>query len=131
MNNRYGILVQYAHSDNLEIKKEATWALCNATKHASNEQIRFMVQNGLILLFNDLMTLNQRDEILLTVLEAFKFVLDKAEYNIESEQNPYVDIVFDIGMVDKIEDMQQHPNTKIYDLSVNLIQSHFDLDEQF
>jgi importin subunit alpha-1 len=90
-----------------------------------------MVGNGLILLFNDLLRLDQKDEILLTVLEAFKFVLDKAEYNIETDQNPYVEIVFNIGMVDKLELMQEHQNSKIYDLSVSVIQSHFDLEDDF
>lgn len=136
--DRFDILVKYSHHENTEIKKEAVWTLCNSTKNALNDQIKYMVDRGMLGLFNDLLGKDQKVEILLTILEAMNYVLLKSpglgngETGMVSDDgaNMYVEMMLNNGMAEKIEILQHHKDPKVYDLAVKLIENHFDLDEE-
>jgi len=128
-NDRYQVILKYALSDNVELKKEAVWSICNATKNATEDQIEYMVNQNLLGLFHELLTLNQKEEILLTILEALNFVFKKAKYNEIMESNPFIEKVINNGMADKLEDLQRHKNPKVYDLSTKLIELYFDVED--
>lgn len=95
--DRYQLILKYALGDNVELKKEAVWSICNATKNATEDQIEYMVNQNLLDLFSELLVLTQKEEILLTILEALNFVFKKAKYNEVMESNPFIEKVITNG----------------------------------
>lgn len=130
-NNQYGVITKWTNSEHIEIKKEAVWTICNSTKNATAEQIKYFVDNGMLEMFNDLLHLTQRDEILLTILEALNWVFQKASYDAMNDHNPYIEKTLGIGMDEKLEQLQRHKNAKVYENALKIIETHYEIDEEF
>jgi len=128
---KYRVMITHARDVNPEIQKEAVWAICNACKNATYEQIQFMVDNGMLILYHDLLEINQKDEVLLTILEALFYVLGKVNYDDHNNKNPYIEIMFNLETDLKIEGLQKHKNNRVYDLSIKILESYFDLSDEF
>jgi len=129
-NNRLKILMHYCNHDNYEIKKEAIYSIANPCKNASPEQIKFFVEMGLLkMIYEVLSNETQAVEIIMVLLEATYWVLGKAIYDIQNETNPFIDIVFELGLVEIFENLQRHKDNKVYQLSLKIIEAYFDMEE--
>ena len=125
-------LIDLLQNAEFDIKKEAAWAISNATSGGSAEQIRRLVEFGCIRPLCDL--LDAKDARIITVaLEGIENILragqDAAEKNGEgvSEYAQQVDVN---GGLDKIEALQNHTQNEIYEKAMKIIQKYFGFDEE-
>mmetsp|Transcript_3642 Transcript_3642/g.8635 ORF Transcript_3642/g.8635 Transcript_3642/m.8635 type:complete len:567 (-) Transcript_3642:324-2024(-) len=123
-------LVDILRKAEFDIKKEAAWAISNATCGGSEEQIRYLVQQGVIHPLCDLFRAPD-PKIIMVALEGIENILrvgvkDMPKYD---NTNRYAEFVEECGGLDLIEDLQRHENEEIYNKAVNILQIYFDTQE--
>lgn len=109
-------LIHLLGSAEFDIKKEAAWAISNATSGGSHVQIRYMVEQGCIKPLCDLLTCNDA-RIVTVALEGLENILkvgvcDKEEGG--HQVNPYAEMIHEAEGLEKIEQLQTHNNDDIY-----------------
>ena len=116
--------------DSQDIRKEAVWAVSNATSQATAEQFKFFVDKGILQALGGILDLP--DAKTLTVsLEGISYILNagaKAPPN-EHGENPYAYLAEQSGVMDKIENLQFHENQKVYEKAVELLEKYFTLED--
>ncbi|KAK1316862.1 Importin subunit alpha-1 [Acorus calamus] len=123
-------LLQYAEFD---VKKEAAWAISNATSGGSSGQIQFLVIEGCIKPLCDLLTCSD-PRIVTVCLEGLENIL-KAGEPLEKESgdngevNLYAHLVDECEGLDKIEGLQSHNSSEIYEKAVRILERYWDEDE--
>jgi len=114
----------------LTLKKEAAWALANATSGGSPEQIRYFVSENVIEPLCDLLD-GPDPRIVLVALEGLENILKVGEK--ESKElgfNPYGHMVEECFGLDKLESLQNHKNDDIYEKVVNILELYFAAEEE-
>jgi importin subunit alpha-1 len=123
-------LVKQLEQGEWEVKKEAAWAVSNYTSGGTREQIRFLVTKKAIKPLCDLLECKE-PKIALVALDAIRNILaageaDAAESKFGGGQrNVYADQVEDAEGLDRIERLQEHPNEKVYQKAVEIIEKYF------
>ncbi|XP_019094936.1 PREDICTED: importin subunit alpha-6-like [Camelina sativa] len=116
-------LINLLQNGQFEIKKEAVWAISNATSGGNRDQIEFLVSQGCIKPLCDLLTCP--DPRLVTVtLEGLENILKVGEAD-AVEDNVYAQMIDEAGGLEKIESLQSHDNTDIYEKAVKILQSYW------
>ncbi|EFJ42484.1 hypothetical protein VOLCADRAFT_97316 [Volvox carteri f. nagariensis] len=114
-------LVELMSNPNINVRREAAIALCNATPASSMAQIAFLVQNGAISAFCDLLAV--ADEVIVrTALEGLENILKAGQQQASSNSsggaevtNPFAQLILDAeDLCTKIEHAQDHPNEDLY-----------------
>jgi len=122
-------LIQLIKTSDFDIKKEAAWALSNATSGGSPEQIRYMVNEGLIEPLLDLLQTSE-PRIVLVALEALDNLLRVGDRDArESHVNEYASEIEKLHGIDRLEELQKHPNQEIYDRAVQILENYFAAEE--
>ncbi|KAK6233252.1 hypothetical protein SCA6_003325 [Theobroma cacao] len=125
-------LVHLLQNAEFDIKKEAAWAISNATSGGTHDQIKFLVSQGCIKPLCDL--LNCPDPRIVTVcLEGLENILkvgeaDKNQGN-TGGVNLYAQMIDDAEGLEKIENLQSHDNTEIYEKAVKVLETYW-LEEE-
>ncbi|XP_021672815.2 importin subunit alpha [Hevea brasiliensis] len=121
-------LVQLLQNAEFEIKKEAAWAISNATSGGSHEQIKFLVNQGCIKPFCDLLICPD-PRIVTVCLEGLENILKvgEAEKNLGNtgEANLYAQMIDDAEGLEKIENLQSHDNNDIYEKAVKILETYW------
>merc|ERR1739848_679664 len=98
------------------IRKEAAWAISNATSGGTPEQIKFLVSQACIPPLCELLSVADV-QIIIVALEALENILKVGDA--ESKQmgghNLMANHIADSEGLKKIEDLQQHDNNDIYE----------------
>jgi len=116
-------LIYHLTYSDFDVKKEAAWAIANATSSGTPEQIQHMCQKGCIKPLCDLLEVNDA-RIVAVALEGIENILEKGDlYN--SNENPYANYIEDIEAVPKIEHLQLHANQSIADKALSIIKKFF------
>ncbi|XP_061391661.1 importin subunit alpha-7 [Musca vetustissima] len=110
-------------SSDFKTRKEAAWAITNATSSGTAEQIRYLVHLGCIIPMCDFLTVVDSD-IVQVALNALENIL-KAGEKFPERPNPYAMAIEECGGLDKIEYLQSHENRDIYHKSFNIIEQYF------
>jgi len=116
----------------IEIKKEALWAISNAS-HAKNKPLVLkLVELGALVAICEI--LNMQDaKVLLIALEALNNILRAGKDMINFDKGETINEValkFDeMDGVAKLEGLQTHPNVKIYQKVVAIMDEHYGLEE--
>ncbi|KAG8663569.1 importin subunit alpha [Manihot esculenta] len=123
-----GPLVYLIQNAKFEVKKEAAWAISNATSGGTHEQIKFLASQGCIKPLCDLLICP--DPTTVTVcLEGLENILNAgvAEKNLTStgEANLYAQMIEDAEGLEKIENLQNHDNDHIYEISVRILETYW------
>ncbi|GAX23410.1 hypothetical protein FisN_15Lh131 [Fistulifera solaris] len=130
-NNIIPPLVQLLSNAEFDIRKEAAWAISNATSGGSPQQIKFLVQQGCIRPLCDLLTVSD-PKIVTIALEGLENILKTGEE--ESRQtgspNMMVALISEAEGLTKIEELQQHSNNDIYEKSIKILETYFDIEEE-
>ncbi len=135
-------LLSYADFD---IKKEAAWAIANITSGGSEAQIDYLVNEGCIKPLCDLLrsfdtrTINVVLEGLENILKVGERVKGTASSSssstptptIDEDRNKYADCIEEAGGLDKIEELQSHPNQAIYEKVVRILEKYFAAEEAY
>jgi len=129
--NIFPILIELLNSGDFDIKKEAAWAISNATSGGTPEQIRYLVSQGCIPPLCDLLSSNDA-RIIMVALEGLENILRSGEGENEEQieyVNPYTGIIEECDGLDKIEQLQGHPNHEIYDKAIKILEDYFHAEE--
>lgn len=118
-------LLQHAEFD---IKKEAAWAISNATSGGSPDQIRYLASQGCIKPLCDLLICPD-PRIVTVCLEGLENILKVGEADKEAGSNNginiYAQAIDECDGLDKIENLQTHDNTEIYEKAVKLLERYW------
>ncbi|KAL5783828.1 hypothetical protein ACOSP7_008857 [Xanthoceras sorbifolium] len=129
--NIIGPLVHLLQNAEFDIKKEAAWALSNATSGGTHEQIKYLVSQGCIKPLCDLLVCPD-PRIVTVCLEGLENILKvgEADKNLGNtgDVNLYAQMIDDAEGLEKIENLQSHDNTEIYEKAVKILETYW-LDE--
>eukprot|EP01010_Urceolus_cornutus_P002395 NODE_305_length_1817_cov_212.226810_g247_i0.p1 GENE.NODE_305_length_1817_cov_212.226810_g247_i0~~NODE_305_length_1817_cov_212.226810_g247_i0.p1 ORF type:complete len:545 (-),score=170.03 NODE_305_length_1817_cov_212.226810_g247_i0:181-1764(-) len=122
-------LIQLLSAAEFEVRKEAAWAISNATSSGSQEQINYLVQQGCIPPLCDLLSVPDA-KIINVALEGLENVLRVGQDQKENNVNLIAQSIQDAGGLDKIEALQNHSNTEIYEHAVSILENFFDVEDE-
>ena len=130
-NNIIPPLVQLLSNAEFDIRKEAAWAISNATSGGSPQQIKFLVQQGCIRPLCDLLTVSD-PKIVTIALEGLENILKTGDEESRQTGNPnqMVMLISEAEGLSKIEELQQHSNNDIYEKSIKMLETYFDIEEE-
>lgn len=117
-------------SADFEIKKEAAWAISNATSGGSTSQIKYLVQQGCITPLCNLLSVHDV-RIVTVALEGLENILrvgEKEKETTGAERNEFADLIEAADGLDKIEQLQSSSQQEIYDKAVKLLEIYFGAD---
>lgn len=118
------------HSE-MEIKKEAAWAISNATSGGVPKQISYLVKKDCLNPMIDLLS-SSDSRIVRVVLDGLENILEIGKKKSkENNNNIYARFVENGGGLEKLENLQQHPNNDIYEQSVRILEKFFGAEEEF
>ncbi|KAG6751522.1 hypothetical protein POTOM_043713 [Populus tomentosa] len=125
-------LVHLLQNAEFDIKKEAAWAISNATSGGAHEQIKYLVSQGCIKPLCDLLICPD-PRIVTVCLEGLENILKvgEADKNVSETGgvNLYAQMIDDAEGLEKIENLQSHDNTEIYEKAVKILETYW-LEEE-
>jgi len=107
-----------------QTQKEAAWAISNLTISGSKQQVAYLVSQGVIPPFCNLLTCNDV-QVIQVVLDGISNILSRAGDEVEAVAS----MIEECGGLDKIEFLQNHENGDIYKLAYNIIERYFSEDD--
>jgi importin subunit alpha-6/7 len=119
-------VIEVARTDKWEVRKEALWVVANMFTTGQDNHVRALVQGeGFAALAEALHNINET-KILAVVLEAIEAVLQLGNtLNLNYSQ------MFDeLGGLDKLEELQEHPSEEIYEQSVKILEQYFGVEDE-
>ncbi|CAA0815611.1 Importin subunit alpha-1 [Striga hermonthica] len=126
--NIIGPLVQLLLTAEFDVKKEAAWAISNATSGGTHEQIKYLVSQQCIKPLCDLLVCPD-PRIVTVCLEGLENILKvgEAEKNLghTGDANLYAQMIDDADGLEKIENLQSHDNTEIYEKAVKILETYW------
>uniref|UniRef100_A0A8D8R7F0 Importin subunit alpha n=1 Tax=Cacopsylla melanoneura TaxID=428564 RepID=A0A8D8R7F0_9HEMI len=129
--NIFPSLIEILQKAEFKTRKEAVWAITNATSGGTQDQIRYLIQQGCIEPFCELLTLLDA-KIIQVALNGLENILKLGEE--EAKQtggvNPYVVAIEECYGLDKIEFLQSHENVEIYQKAFDIIEHYFGSEEE-
>jgi len=121
-------MVQSSSTD-FETRREATWAVCNATGNASPAQIRYMVKYGLLQALCAQLV-SEESSVIINALEALRNVLSKTDQQgATNADQTYKFLIEEADGRQKLDALSGHDNEEVYDLATKLVTDFFPEDE--
>jgi hypothetical protein len=118
-------LVTIIKTDGFSIQKEAAWAISNALTNATDDQIRVMIGQNVIVSLCGM--LNCMDTALvLQIMDGLEAILRLGKKASPTQENQYAQAVEKCGGLDSLEALQRHDNETIYDKSVKILTNYFE-----
>ena len=126
-------LVQLLSTSEFDIKKEAAWAISNATSGGTHDQIKFLVAQGCIKPLCDLLACSD-SRIVIVALEGLENILKvgKGDAQMVAELNgvnQFAHFVDEAEGLDKLDELQIHENNDIYAKALHIVKEYFGVDE--
>lgn len=121
-------LISFIFLDDYELKKESIWTICNMTDSCNKEQLQLLISYNVLGIFSDIIKTQDDENILLLILEAIENLIDKTIKYYESK-NLIIDLMYEIGLADQIEDLQRHQSESIYNQCIYILEEYFDLEQ--
>lgn len=126
-------LVALLGNAEFEIKKEAAWAISNTTSGGAHDQIKYLVSQGCIKPLCDLLTCPD-PRIITVCLEGLENILKvgEAEKDLGNTGglNLYAQYIDEAEGLEKIESLQMHDNSDIYEKAVRLLETYWSDEEE-
>lgn len=125
-------LIQLLSNAEFDIKKEAAWAISNATSGGTSEQIKYLVNQGCIKPLCDLLGCSDA-RIITVALEGLENILKVGERDAKhnpNQQNMYGNFIEEAEGLDKIDHLQEHQNTEIYEKAIKMLETYWGAEEE-
>ncbi|MCO5576267.1 hypothetical protein L7F22_030076 [Adiantum nelumboides] len=126
-------LVALLANAEFEVKKEAAWAISNTTSGGTHDQIKYLVSQGCIKPLCDLLTCSDA-RIITVCLEGLENILKvgEAEKDLGNTGgiNLYAQFIDEADGLEKIESLQMHDNSDIYEKAVKLLETYWSEEEE-
>ncbi|XVF66159.1 hypothetical protein PTKIN_Ptkin10aG0012800 [Pterospermum kingtungense] len=122
-----GPLVNLLQNAEFDIKKEAAWAISNATSGGTHQQIKYLVSQGCLKPLCDLLACPD-PRIITVCLEGLENILKIGEAEKAAgagEFNHCAQLIEDAEGLEKIENLQSHDNTEIYEKAVKMLETYW------
>lgn len=128
--NLIPLVIKCLADGDFRTRKEAAWALSNLTTEGTSEQISYIVGQGCIKPFVDLLDCHD-NKIIGVVLDALHNILKTAEaFKSDEGENPAATWIEEADGVEAIELLQESESDEVYEKALNLIESYFcDVEE--
>lgn len=112
-----------------EIKKEAAWVLCNCSKFGLPVDVMKLVELGGLEMFESL--LDSKDhKMLLIGIEGINNILFCGHKHFKQEgPNPFLLRLENTKAIQKLEELQLHPNDEVYEKIILLLENFFETDQ--
>lgn len=119
-----------ASGEDFDIQKEAAWAVSNATSGGSDDQIRRLVQMGVMAPLCTLLTCKDA-KVINVCVEALDNILRVGLYDAQGDKtrNSYADYLESCDGIAKLEQLQHHANQEIFDKCQRLLKTYFVTDD--
>ncbi|KAG7167000.1 Importin subunit alpha-7-like [Homarus americanus] len=129
--NIFPVLIEILGKAEFKTRKEAAWAITNATSGGTPAQIRYLVEHGCISPLCDLLTVMDA-KIVQVALNGIQNILQLGEQEAKTTfgVNPYAVLVEECYGLDKIEFLQSHENLEIYQKAFEIIEHYFGGEEE-
>ncbi|KAL0744326.1 hypothetical protein Bca4012_085839 [Brassica carinata] len=127
-------LVNLLRNSEFDVKHEAAWAICNAIAGGSYKQIMFLVKQDCIKPLCDILT-SSDTQVVMLCLEALEKILKVGEAcntrhaEGQTNVNPHAQLIEDAEGLEKIESLQSHENSEIYEMAVKILETYW-LEEE-
>ncbi|RNF17425.1 putative importin alpha [Trypanosoma conorhini] len=118
-------------SNELDVRKEAVWAIANITLCGVAPHLRYLLQCGVITPLCAVLTTHE-SRILTVALEALLGFLQLGEDDYKAgmfERNVVADAVLECGGVDSIERIQSYTDTNLYSMALSILETYFNLED--
>ena len=112
--------------DEPEIKKECIWAVCNLTSVENPEYLKKILNDGILRIICDCLKMDDA-KYLAVCLEAFGNLLSFGKKTCPDGPNPIVTEVEKMGMFDVLEKLQLHPVEIVYEKTLKLLETYFEV----
>jgi hypothetical protein len=125
------LVLQQLKSAEFEVKREAAWAVSNISSGGTADHIGYLVHIGCIPPVCDLLELPDV-KIVSVALETLDNILACGNQLVDRGffgENPFVPIAYDCGGVQKVEELQHHTKTEIYEHAVALLEKYFEVED--
>uniref|UniRef100_A0A1I7YV80 IBB domain-containing protein n=1 Tax=Steinernema glaseri TaxID=37863 RepID=A0A1I7YV80_9BILA len=119
------MIIHLLDKGEFQTQKEAAWAVSNVTISGRPEQVEYMVQQGVIEPFCNLLGIRDA-QIVQVVLDGINNILKMAGNQVENVCAK----IEECGGLDKIEHLQNHDNEEIYKLAYEIIDNFFSGDDE-
>ncbi|XP_064404328.1 uncharacterized protein LOC135349688 isoform X1 [Halichondria panicea] len=127
--NIFPLLIEVLSSGvDYKTRKEAAWAVLNATQGGTAEQIRYLVDVGCVKPLCDLLTVQDPRMVMIT-LEGLENILKIGQQDAVKNVNPFALMVEEAYGLDKIEHLQQHSSEQVYKIALRIIDKYFGDDQ--
>ncbi|RCV25366.1 hypothetical protein SETIT_5G160800v2 [Setaria italica] len=130
--NMVGPLVHLMHTAEFGVRYEAAWAIANAASGGTHDQKRYLVSQGCIKAFCDLLSYSDTS-ILMVCLEGLDDILKAGEADKSPwgcNVNMYAQMIEDNEWLDKIENLQNHDNSRIVEMAACLLESYWSNEDK-
>ena len=124
-------LIRLLSYEEFDVKKEIAWAISNATSGGSREQIKFLVAKNCIKPLCDLLDCPD-PKVIVVALDALSNILrvGQAEAEETGEENLHTQYIEEADGLDKLEFLQEHTNSQVYDKVIVLLMKYFPYEEE-
>lgn len=130
--NIFPVLIDVLTRADFKTRKEAAWAITNATSGGTGDQVKFLVECGCIPPLCELLNVPDAKviQVALNGLDNILRVGDVIAKSTGKPVNPYATILEECSGLDKIEFLQSHENTEVYEKAFEIIEKYFGLEEE-
>lgn len=120
------LLVNILSKGEFRAQKEAVWAITNLTAGGNVQQVVAAVQAGVLKPLCDLLVVKET-KVVTVILDALANILQAAEKLQHLEQ--VCMMIEECEGLDKIEALQQHQNSMVYQMALSIIDKYFSEEE--
>jgi importin subunit alpha-1 len=120
-------LIQLLQLAEFDIRKEAAWAISNATSGGTPEQIQYLVMQGCIRPLCDLLVVAD-SKIIIVALEGLENILKVGREEAKEmglPTNKMATYIEEAEGTAKLEKLQEHENTDVYEKAVKILEAYF------
>merc|ERR1712203_211452 len=124
-------VVELLGTADFDIKKEAAWAISNATSGGSPQQVEYLVECGCIKPMVELLSVSDA-KIIGVALEAIENILKVGKQKQQEQglaDNPFAMLVEQADGLQKIEALQEDPNEDVYQKAMKILENYFPLED--
>lgn len=123
------IMTKVVKDEELSIKSEAIWSICNFTLVEKKELIEGIFQDNIVETISYIMKFKQA-KFIAVALEAMcnLLKLGKQFYLNTDGSNPVAIRLEETGMYDYIESLQYHESEVVYEKAIGLIETYLEVD---
>jgi hypothetical protein len=122
-------LVSILRSAHFDIQREAAWAISNATSGGNDQQIMYLVVQGVIPPLCELFQCSD-PKMIMVAMDAIENILQVGKRAGDGSTNKFSDYVEECGGLDNLEALQKHDNEDIYDKAVKILRTYFDSEDE-